>query len=66
MNATKDTVRQLLNRLPEDCSLDDVLYHLYVIQSIEKGLVEAQAGKLIPHSEVAREMRRRWQLGHDQ
>ena len=27
----KDTVRALLDRLPDDFSLDDVLYHLYVV-----------------------------------
>ena len=29
----KDTVRALLDRLPDDCSLDDVQYHLYVVQA---------------------------------
>ncbi len=27
----KETVRALLDRLPDDCSLDEVLYHLYVL-----------------------------------
>jgi hypothetical protein len=31
---TKDTVRALLERLPDDCTLDDVLYHLYVVQAV--------------------------------
>jgi predicted transcriptional regulator len=56
---TKETVRELLDRLPDDCSLDDVLYHLYVIQSVERGLDEVEAGATIPHEEVARELRRK-------
>jgi len=30
MEQAKQTVRELLDRLPDDCSLDDVQYHLYV------------------------------------
>jgi len=59
----KQAVRQLLDRLPDDCSLDDVLYHLYVVQSVERGLAEAAAGQTIPHERVAEELRRRWVLG---
>lgn len=58
---TKETVRELLDRLPDDCSLDDVLYHLYVIQTVGRGLEEVDAGSTIPHEEVARELRQKWQ-----
>ncbi len=34
----KETVRALLERLPDDCSLDDVLYHLYVVQAVGEGV----------------------------
>lgn len=60
---TKDTVRELLDRLPDDCSLDDVLYHLYVIQAIDRGMSEAEARRTIPHEQVAEELRRKWVLG---
>lgn len=60
---TKDTVRALLDRLPDDCSLDDVLYHLYVVQAIERGLADSEAGRLIPHEQVVAEMRRKWLHG---
>ena len=62
MNA-KDTVRSLLDRLPDDCSMDDVLYHLYVVQQIELGRTDADAGRLISHDEVARRLRQKWLLG---
>jgi len=60
---TKERVRDLLDRLPDDCSIDDVLYHLYVVQTIERGLADAEAGRTIPHEQVAEEMRRKWLLG---
>jgi len=64
LQSTKDTVRALLDDLPDDCTLDDVLYHLYVISNIERGLAEADAGKLIPQAQVAEELRRRWVAGN--
>jgi predicted transcriptional regulator len=60
---TKEKVQELLTRLPDDCSLEDVLYHLYVIQAIERGLADAEAGRTIPHEEVVEQMRRRWVPG---
>ena len=61
--STKDAVRALLDRLPDDCSLEDVLYHLYVVQQVELGLLEADAGNVIPHEQVVQELERRWILG---
>jgi hypothetical protein len=63
---TKDTVRALLDRLPDDCSLDDVLYHLYVVQAIGRGLADSEAGRVIPHDQVAAALRRKWLLGSAQ
>jgi predicted transcriptional regulator len=60
---TKETVRAVLDRLPDDCTLDEVLYHLYVVRSIERGLADVEAGRTIPHEEVAEEFRRKWVLG---
>lgn len=65
MLATKQRVRELLERLPDDCSLEDVVYHLYVIQKVEAGLADAEAGKLIPHDVVAEELRRKWAAGRE-
>lgn len=60
---TKEKVRELLDRLPDDCSLDDVLYHLYVVQKIDRGLADVEAGRTVPHEEVAEGLRRKWVLG---
>jgi hypothetical protein len=40
---TKETVRALLDRLPDDCTMDEVLYHLYVVQAVGQGIADAQA-----------------------
>jgi predicted transcriptional regulator len=61
--STKETVRSLLDRLPDDCSIEDVLYHLYVVQQIELGRADVDAGRLISHDEVALRLRTKWVLG---
>jgi predicted transcriptional regulator len=64
MQAAKQKVRELLDRLPDDCSVEDVLYHLYVIQKVDAGLADAAAGRLISHDVVAQEMRRKLVAGN--
>lgn len=61
---TKDAVRALLDRLPENCSLDDVQYHLYVLQALARGEADIAAGRTVPHEQVEAEMRRKWLLGN--
>jgi predicted transcriptional regulator len=59
----KEAVRALLDRLPDDCSVEDVLYHLYVLQSVERGQADVAAGRAIPHEEVNRALRSKWLRG---
>ncbi|HZL92583.1 MAG TPA: hypothetical protein VFB99_03025 [Vicinamibacterales bacterium] len=56
----KETVRALLDRLPDDGSVEDVLYHLYVLQAIERGQADVAAGRVMPQKEVESAMRRTW------
>jgi len=59
----KQTVREVLDRLPDDCSLEDVLYHLYVAQAVDRGRADGAAGRTVSQDEVARELRRKWLIG---
>jgi len=54
------TVREILDRLPDDCTLEDVLYRLYVVNAVETGRREIENGKAVPHEEAEMELRRRW------
>jgi predicted transcriptional regulator len=56
----KETVRALLDRLPDDCSIEEVLYHLYVLQEVERGRADVEAGRTLTHAEVAEELRGKW------
>jgi predicted transcriptional regulator len=59
----KQAVRDLLNRLPDDCSRDEVLYHLYLLQAVEEGRADAETGRTLSHAEVADELKKRWLVG---
>ena len=52
MESAKEQVQQILDTLPEDVSLEDIQYHIYVRQKIEQGLDDVDAGRVIKHSEV--------------
>ena len=60
---TKQQVRAILDGLPDTCSLDDVLYHLYVLQAVERGRSDIESGRTLTHEQVEREMRAKWVLG---
>lgn len=53
---TKQDVQRVLDHLPEETSLEDVQYHLYVLQRIERGRKDIEAGRVIPQAEVERRM----------
>ena len=38
MYSAKQEVKSLLQKLPNDCTIEDIQYHLYVIEKINKGL----------------------------
>jgi predicted transcriptional regulator len=58
LKTAKDEVRELLANLPDDASLEDIQYHLYVRQKIQRGLAAAEQGRTVAHEEVVRRMSR--------
>ena len=56
MKSAKEEVRDLLEKLPETASLNDIQYHIYVRQKIEKGLDAERRGAVISQEEAERRM----------
>lgn len=52
----REDTRKLAERLPDDATWDDVLYEIYVRQSIEAGLKDADAGNTMSSEEVRRRL----------
>ncbi len=59
MSTAKDEVRTLLDSLPDDCSFEDIQYHLYVIEKVRRGEERAQAEGSMTQEE-AEEYFRQW------
>jgi predicted transcriptional regulator len=56
METAKDQVQQILQKLPEDASLEDIQYHIYVRQKIQQGLDDVEAGRVLSHAEVQKRL----------
>lgn len=56
MQKAKEEVRDILSRLPDNCSLEDIQYHLYVLQKIQRGLKDAEQGRVYTQEEVEKMM----------
>ena len=52
MATAKEEVNQLLGKLPNDCSLEDIQYHLYVLEKVRNGLEAADTKGGITQEEV--------------
>ena len=62
VSTAKDDVKELLEKLPDDCSLEDIQYHLYVIEKIRKGVERAEAEGTFSQDEAERKLDR-WTSG---
>jgi hypothetical protein len=58
MKTAKEEVLELLDQLPEDASLEDIQYHIYVRQKIQNGLDARREGNVISQEETERRMAR--------
>ena len=52
METAKEQVEEILRMLPEDASLEDIQYHIYVRQRIEQGVADVEAGRVFSHADV--------------
>jgi len=56
MGTTKEEVRRMLDHIPDDASFEDIQYHIYVRQKIERGLNDIEEGGVLSQEEVERRM----------
>jgi hypothetical protein len=56
MVTAKEEVESLLNKLPDDCSLEDIQYHLYIIEKVRHGLDVADRQGTLTQDEVERRL----------
>ena len=56
VNTAKDEIQSLLQRLPDDCTLEDVQYHLYVLGKVRKGIERADSEGTLSQEEAERRL----------
>jgi hypothetical protein len=59
MGSPKSEARSMIEALPEDASLEDIQYHLYVLEKVRRGIERADAEGAVSH-EDARARLGRW------
>ncbi len=50
----KRRVIEALEQLPDTATLDDIEDLFWFVMKVERGLADAEAGRLIPHEEVVK------------
>lgn len=56
MGSAKQAVLDLVKKLPDDCTLEDVQHELYVRQKIERSMAAAAAGRVHSHEQVKKRL----------
>ena len=52
MSTAKEEVESLLHKLPDSCSIEDIQYHLYVIEKVRHGLDAAERQGVVTQEEA--------------
>ena len=55
-SSVKEQVIKLVESLPDDCTWEDVQYHIYVREKIERGLKDVREERVLTQEEVEQRM----------
>lgn len=53
----KDKVIEAIKKLPDNCSVDDIMYEVYFISQVMEGMKEADTGKLVDHERIKQDVK---------
>lgn len=56
MKTAKEEIKEMLEKLPDNASFEDIQYHIYVHEKIEHGLNEVREGRVMPQEEAEKRM----------
>jgi predicted transcriptional regulator len=55
MSAAKQLLREAVEHVPDDASVEDVMERLYFLAKVARGIEAADRGDVVTHEEVERE-----------
>ena len=58
MPVVKEQAINLIKTLPKDCTLEDIQYHLYVFEKVEKGIKAIDEGRVVSQNEAEKRVKR--------
>ncbi len=58
MASPKQVAREILDSLPDDCSLEEIQYRLYVRQMVEEGRQDVRNGNVVSQQEIEQDLER--------
>jgi hypothetical protein len=53
---TKETAKQVIDSLPNDATMDDIIHALYINVKFARGEKEIREGKGVPHEEAKKRL----------
>jgi predicted transcriptional regulator len=56
--ATKEQMLKVIQNLPEDASIAEAIDRLYLLEKIERGIAQADAGQTVSHEAALRRLSR--------
>ena len=56
MSNIKSQVVELIKSLPDDCNWEDIQYHIYVREKVERGMAAIDTGEIISQEEAERKV----------
>jgi predicted transcriptional regulator len=56
VKSVKEEALEMLQRLPEDCTWEDIKYRIYLQERIAEGIADVAAGRVLTQSEVEQEV----------
>lgn len=58
MAKVKEEIIDMIRRMPDESSIEDIMAELYFREKVDAGLRELDEGKGIPHDQVVERMRK--------
>ena len=56
LSIPKQAALRMIKRMPDDASLEDVMYELYFRRRVDRGARELDEGKTVSHGDVKRSL----------
>jgi hypothetical protein len=56
---TKETAKQVIDSLPNDATMDDIIHALYINVKFTRGEKEIREGKGVPHEKTKKRLQKR-------